>query len=419
MSDEVRVQVENTILKLESAVQNQTQLDHLWTDVKNLLLNELDSLPELPKSSNKKQNKHFKKSQPFWNENLASAWKEVCKTEKEYLSFKAIKNANLAHKNDLRNAHQNAQRTFDSKFRYFKRKHKKSEFENLENLAKSNPNEMWAQLKKLSNPPNTRAALEIVREDKSISTDIREILARWHKDIGMLFSGLRENPDFAFDDSFYEEILEKKQEFEALSPEEQEQYNSEMLNLNLSFDEVSEAINKAKLKKAYLDIPNEAVKNENAKILFHKFFQLCFISGLSPTEWDSSHIKPVPKKEKDVRDPLQNRCITLMCCVAKLYSSILNRRLQNFLETNKILAEEQNGFRASRSCIDHILVLCSILRNRKALGLSTFLAYIDFQKAFDSVDRNLLFSNFPKLAFQADFTMQFQQCTQILELKSY
>ena len=116
MSDEVRVQVENTILKLENAVQNQTQLDHLWADIKNLLMKELDSLPELPKSTNKKQNKHFKKSQPFWNENLATAWAEVCKTEKEYLSFKARKSANLAHKNDLRNAHQNAQRTFDSKF---------------------------------------------------------------------------------------------------------------------------------------------------------------------------------------------------------------------------------------------------------------------------------------------------------------
>ena len=62
MSDEVRVQVENTILKLENAIQNQTQLNHLWADVKNLLLKELDSLPELPKSTNKKQNKHFKKS---------------------------------------------------------------------------------------------------------------------------------------------------------------------------------------------------------------------------------------------------------------------------------------------------------------------------------------------------------------------
>ena len=157
------------------------------------------------------------------------------------------------------------------------------------------------------------------------------------------------------------------------------------------------------MKKAYLQIPNEALKNRNAKLLFHKFFQLCFVSGLSPTEWDASDIKPIPKKDKDPRDPLQNRCITLMCCVAKLYSSILNRRLQSFLEKNNILVEEQNGFRASRSCIDHILVLCSVLRNRKALGLSTFLSYIDFQKAFDSVDRSLLFFKLSQIGINGKF----------------
>ena len=57
---------------------------------------------------------------------------------------------------------------------------------------------------------------------------------------------------------------------------------------------------------------------------------------------------------------------------------------------NNILAEEQNGFRAGRSCIDHIFVMCTVLRNRKALGKETFLCFIDYQKAFDSVDRNLL-----------------------------
>ena len=98
---------------------------------------------------------------------------------------------------------------------------------------------------------------------------MKEILKRWHSDISRLFSGLRENPDFAFDDAFYDEVVDKKNEFEALSPEEQEQlgdYDSESLNVNLTFDEVSKAIDKAKLKKAYIDIPNEAVKNENAKI---------------------------------------------------------------------------------------------------------------------------------------------------------
>jgi hypothetical protein len=132
------------------------------------------------------------------------------------------------------------------------------------------------------------------------------------------------------------------------------------------------------------------MKNYDAKCILHKFFNLCFKTGLSPVDWDFSDIKPIPKKDKDPRDPLQNRCITIMCCVAKVYSKILNLRLQKYLESNKILVEEQNGFRACRSCIDHLFVLCTVLRNRKLSGKDTFLCYIDYKKAFDSVERHLL-----------------------------
>ena len=183
---------------------------------------------------------------------MKAAWADVCRTENDYLLYNARKNGNLTFKKELRLIYQQSQKTFDSKFRFFKRKHKKAEFENLEMLAKTSPNEMWAKLKKLSNPPSARAALEIVREDKSISTDIKEILKRWHTDISKLFSGLRENPEFAFNDEFYEEIVNKKEEFEALSPEEQEllaDYDSESLNSNLTYDEVSKAIDRVKYEK--------------------------------------------------------------------------------------------------------------------------------------------------------------------------
>ena len=163
-----------------------------------------------------------------------------------------------------------------------------------------------------------------------------------------------------------------------------------MVNADISFDEVSKAVNSTKMKKAYLDIPNEAFKNENAKHLLHKCFNLCFKSGLNPTDWDFSDIKPIPKKDKDHREPLQNRCISIICCVAKLYSRILNSRVQKYLESNEILVEEQNGFRSCRSCIDHLFVLVTVLRNRKLSGQETFLSFIDYKKAFDSVERHLL-----------------------------
>ena len=62
MSQEIRLQVQETILKLENAINCQTELDRLWCEVKCLLLNELGSLPDLPTSNFKKQNSQFKKS---------------------------------------------------------------------------------------------------------------------------------------------------------------------------------------------------------------------------------------------------------------------------------------------------------------------------------------------------------------------
>ena len=72
-------------------------------------------------------------------------------------------------------------------------------------------------MSKLGTPTTPREALEVVRNDGSVSRDIKEVLERWHTDISGLFSGLRNNPDFAFDDDFYNKILENKTILEELS----------------------------------------------------------------------------------------------------------------------------------------------------------------------------------------------------------
>ena len=98
-------------------------------------------------------------------------------------------------------------------------------------------------------------------------------------------------------------------------------------------------------------------------------------------------IHPILKRGKS---PLFPPSYSLMSCVCKVFSSILNNRLVLYAETNDIFAEEQNGFRKLRPCVDHIFDLTIILRNRKQQGLSTFSASIDFSKAFDSVSHAAL-----------------------------
>ena len=56
------------------------------------------------------------------------------------------------------------------------------------------------------------------------------------------------------------------------------------------------------------------------------------------------------------------------------------------MESNNLQADEQNGFRANRSCEDHIFTLNSLIRN----NVNVYAAFIDLKKAFDFVDRDML-----------------------------
>ena len=52
---------------------------------------------------------------------------------------------------------------------------------------------------------STKAVFEIVRADETISRDIKEIL-----EICKLISVVRENPEMAFDEDSFQEIVDKK-----------------------------------------------------------------------------------------------------------------------------------------------------------------------------------------------------------------
>ena len=139
------------------------------------------------------------------------------------------------------------------------------------------------------------------------------------------------------------------------------------------------------------DIPNEVSKSPPLLNMLFCLFRFCFKHSIVPSVWYKSIIKPIPKSSKnDPRIPLNYRGISLLSTVYKLYSSILNARLTEYLETEEYLVDEQNGFRRSRACIDHIHTILTIVRTRIAENKSTFVCFVDFQKAFDWVNRDLL-----------------------------
>ena len=164
---------------------------------------------------------------------------------------------------------------------------------------------------------------------------------------------------------------------------------------DISIMEVRKAIFSAKRKKAFgIDgIPCDVLRNDTSVSFLQILFNVCFDSGFTPPEWGRGIINPIPKSStSDPRDPLSYRGITLAPAihVYKLYCSILYERLSYWVNSNNVLVDEQNGFRKGRSTVDHICSMTNLLETRLKRKRSTFAAFIDFKKAYDSVNRSIL-----------------------------
>lgn len=109
-----------------------------------------------------------------------------------------------------------------------------------------------------------------------------------------------------------------------------------------------------------------------------------------PTAWGEISLSMIHKKGSPY-DPLNYRGIALVNCLAKIFTHILLDRLSLWSESEAILPECQSGFRPNRGCIDNIFVLTSIIQiNLRLKKRKVFAAFIDFRRAFDSVDHSIL-----------------------------
>ncbi|KAJ4425543.1 hypothetical protein ANN_27737 [Periplaneta americana] len=82
------------------------------------------------------------------------------------------------------------------------------------------------------------------------------------------------------------------------------------------------------------------------------------------------------------------RGISLLNAGYKIYANILKNKLNKHYDN--IISEEQNGFRRGRSCCDGYFALKLLVEKHREFNLETHMAFIDFKKAFDKVNRNKL-----------------------------
>ena len=167
----------------------------------------------------------------------------------------------------------------------------------------------------------------------------------------------------------------------------------EELNVNLTEAEILKAVNQLKLGKAGGpdNLVNEFFRYGIDVLMpyLHKLFNTVFDIGCFPDKWTDGFIIPLHKKGN--KNDVENyRGITLLSTFGKLFSKIINNRLDNWAENYYVYIEAQAGFRRQMGTVDNIFVLHSLIKHFVNEGKRLYAAFIDFTKAFDYIVRENL-----------------------------
>ena len=157
--------------------------------------------------------------------------------------------------------------------------------------------------------------------------------------------------------------------------------DDEILNSSITEFEILKCLNSLKSNKCSANdrIINKYLKCSSEKMIpvYISLFILVLDTGIIPDSWLEGIIRPIYKCSGDPQNTENYRPITILSCFGKLFTAILNLRLNNFLEHHNILEENQAGFRSGYSTIDHIFTLNALtellkLKNKNYLLFHRF-----------------------------------------------
>ena len=99
---------------------------------------------------------------------------------------------------------------------------------------------------------------------------------------------------------------------------------------------------------------------------------------------------------------------------------VLNRIFQNRLkvEVDKRLRDEQAGFRKDWSCTDQIAILKIVLEQSLEWNFPVYATFVDYEKAFDSVDREVCGSCYATMASQRKTSPLYRRSTRSASVES-
>jgi len=172
----------------------------------------------------------------------------------------------------------------------------------------------------------------------------------------------------------------------------------------VSEDEVVKILKDLDISKAAgIDTIKAIFLKDGASILGKPIAKLCNLSiklSIFPDKCKIAKLKPLFKKGSKT-EPKNYRPISLLPLISKIFEKVVLDQTQNFLNENKVLYNYQSGFRSSRSTAFALSYLNNKILQGFDKGLVTGMILIDLQKAFDTIDHDILLQKLSVLNFSS------------------
>ena len=131
---------------------------------------------------------------------------------------------------------------------------------------------------------------------------------------------------------------------------------------------------------------SKLLKDDVIKVL-HSLCQQIWKTQQWPQDWKRSILIPIPKKGS-TKECSNHQTVAFISHASKIMLKILHAGLQHYV--NQELPDVQAGFRKGRGTRDQIANNCWITEKAREFQKNIYLCFINYTKAFDSVDHNKL-----------------------------
>lgn len=286
------------------------------------------------------------------------------------------------------------------------RQEKEKYFNRILDENKNNTRELWKNLKTIL--PSKRMPIgEAIKFDNIETEDEETIALKFNfyflKSIDEIVSDIKRSHEIEHTIN----LIDRKVLFPTFTKIELSELKQIVKSLKNTAG-VEDGISVEILKNALAVIGNRLLDVINASLE----------SGIFPSAWKTSVIIPVPKVANTVLCE-EFRPINTVPPYEKVLEIAVKNQLLTYCDTNKLIVPNQSGFRKDHSCETVLINICDIWLKAIDNGDIVISVFLDFRRAFETVDRTLLLRKLEKVGicntvlkwFQSYLCERFQKVT--------